>query len=196
MSSILEAYYNEKDPVRRLKYLKKSIAQGEEPEANAIRQELWDIRYQEKTGEGKDSRADGYMGLWMNMEFEKGGSKRFFGVSSARKNLSKIMKKLRLEEYENKSELHKELLYREYCHTVETYIALSESDKNYNTYLFGLLSMKEESSRSKLKEDVIETGVKLPQEIGMEKEFALLTKAVQEVHARYFGNDEEDEDDI
>ena len=38
-------YYREKDPMERLKLLEQSIAAGEDTEGNAIRKELWDIRY-------------------------------------------------------------------------------------------------------------------------------------------------------
>ena len=59
-------YYREKDPMERLKLLEQSIAAGEEPEENRIRKELWEIRYSDKAETG-DTRADGYLGLWMSL---------------------------------------------------------------------------------------------------------------------------------
>ena len=59
-------YYREKDPMERLKLLEQSIAAGEEPEENRIRKELWEIGYSDKSETG-DTRADGYLGLWMTL---------------------------------------------------------------------------------------------------------------------------------
>ena len=41
-------YYNEMDPAKRLALLNLSIESGEEPELNAIRKDLWEIRYKDK----------------------------------------------------------------------------------------------------------------------------------------------------
>ena len=87
-------YYREKDPMERLKLLEQSIAAGEEPEENKIRKELWDIRYSDKSETG-DTRADGYLGLWMTMEFNRNSASRFFGTRSAKKEIGKYLKKLK-----------------------------------------------------------------------------------------------------
>ena len=42
---IITLYYRESDPMKRKMFLDQSIAAGEEEEANAIRKELWEIRY-------------------------------------------------------------------------------------------------------------------------------------------------------
>ena len=51
-------------------FLDQSIAAGEEEEANAIRKELWEIRYGGKS-EVPDTPADGYLALWMALEFNE-----------------------------------------------------------------------------------------------------------------------------
>ena len=86
-------YYREKDPMERLKLLEQSIAAGEEPEENRIRKELWEIRYSDKAETG-DTRADGYLGLWMTMEFNRNSASRFFGTRSAKKEIGKYLKKI------------------------------------------------------------------------------------------------------
>ena len=45
-------YYRELDPVVRKKLLDKSIEAGEDPENNAIRRELWEMRYSEASDDG------------------------------------------------------------------------------------------------------------------------------------------------
>mgnify|MGYP000033250230 len=40
-------YYREHDPMKRKMFLDQSIAAGEDEEANAVRKELWELRYGE-----------------------------------------------------------------------------------------------------------------------------------------------------
>lgn len=188
----LEKYYHETDPLKRLKYLEKSIAEGEEPEANAVRKELWDIRYSEKAqGEAKGNRADGFFKLWMELEFCKGQTKRIFNFGAPTKHLKKIMKKLQFPEFQDKSSLHKEILYRECCHLVETYMELCEKDKTYNSMLCGLLTIKEDDAKEKLKNDIQYVALVLPGELKMEKELEILTDACREMYKKHFNEDEE-----
>ena len=70
-------YYNEMDPAKRLALLNLSIESGEEPELNAIRKDLWEIRYKDKAQSGGDTRADGFLALWMKMEFNKDHGNKF-----------------------------------------------------------------------------------------------------------------------
>ena len=97
-------YYREKDPMERLKLLEQSIAAGEEPEENRIRKELWEIRYSDKAETG-DTRADGYLGLWMTMEFNRNSASRFFGTRSAKKEIGKYLKKLKFQELQERGGL-------------------------------------------------------------------------------------------
>ena len=39
-------YYREHDPMKRKMFLDQSIAAGEDEEANAVRKELWELRYE------------------------------------------------------------------------------------------------------------------------------------------------------
>ena len=38
-------YYKEHDPMKRKMFLDQSIAAGEDEETNAVRKEIWEIRY-------------------------------------------------------------------------------------------------------------------------------------------------------
>ena len=113
-------YYRESDPARRLALLNMSIEAGEEPELNQIRRELWDIRYQDPSELGGDTRADGFIALWMLMEFNKDSGKRFMGVRGGRKEIMKQLNKMKFQEICAKGKDYEELLYRECCHMVKT----------------------------------------------------------------------------
>jgi len=174
--------------MERLKLLEQSIAAGEEPEENKIRKELWDIRYSDKSETG-DTRADGYLGLWMTMEFNRNSASRFFGTRSAKKEIGKYLKKLKFQELQEKGGLYEELLYRECCHLVLVYMDLCQTDKSYNTTIFGLIHIKEDSAKAKVQRDIRETAVELPANLGMEAELGIITRAAREIYRQYYPNE-------
>ena len=181
-------YYREKEPMERLKLLEQSIAAEEDPEGNRIRKELWEIRYSDKSEAG-DTRADGYLGLWMTMEFNRNSSSRFFGTRSAKKEIGRYLTKLKFQEIQEKGGLYQELLYRECCHMVLVYMDLCQTDKSYNTTLCGLIHIKEDSAKSKLQRDIRETAVDLPGTLGMESELGIITRAAREIYRQYYPNE-------
>ena len=181
-------YYREKEPMERLKLLEQSIAAEEDPEGNKTRKELWEIRYSDKSEAG-DTRADGYLGLWMTMEFNRNSGSRFFGTRSAKKEIGKYLTKLKFQEIQEKGGLYEELLYRECCHMVLVYMDLCQTDKSYNTTLCGLIHIKEDSAKSKLQRDIRETAVDLPGTLGMESELGIITRAAREIYRQYYPNE-------
>ena len=181
-------YYREKEPMERLKLLEQSIAAEEDPEGNKIRKELWEIRYSDKSEVG-DTRADGYLGLWMTMEFNRNSGSRFFGTRGAKKEIGKYLTKLKFQEIQEKGGLYEELLYRECCHMGLVYMDLCQTDKSYNTTLCGLVHIKEDSAKSKLQRDIKETAVDLPGALGMEAELGIITRAAREIYRQYYPNE-------
>ncbi len=185
-SAIIAAYYKETDPLKRLKILNKSIENGEDPEGNAIRKEIWEVRYAEQSAASRQTRADGFLGLWMTMEFNRYSAGKYFGKKSAIKETHRWLDKLKFAEFQNDADpLKKELFYRECVHMVYTYVTLSREDKNYNSYLLGFLRMKKESAEEKMKKDIYETGIELPEKLGIE-ELNIVARATQEVYDQEF----------
>lgn len=188
---IIEKYYREQDPMKRKKILEKSIAAGEEPEKNAVRKELWEARYSETSDMGAGTRADGFLRMWMNMGFNKNTAGKMFGGKSARKTIVKEIERTRFLEMKKKSPLHEELLYRECIHLVDIYINLCRNDRSYTTYLCGIMKYKEADVIAKLRKDVWETGVKVPEDFKLEEELDLLIKATKEVYELHFAEEED-----
>ncbi len=179
-------YYREYDPMKRKMFLDQSIAAGEDEEANAVRKELWELRYGGPSELGPDTRADGYLALWMAMEYSKDTAGKLFGTKRARKEIEKNLDRLKFKELQEKSELHRELLYRECCHMVKTYMELCEKDKTYNTTLFGIVPINEKNAKSKLQGDIYHTAVRLPEEINMQQELGIITRAAREAYEDHF----------
>ena len=186
----IAAYYKEQDPAKRKKLLEKSVAAGEEPEANEIRKKLWNIRYRDKSSVDPKTRADAFLGLWMVLEFNRNAGGKMFGKNRARKEILKELDKNRIPELLEESELSKKLIYRECYHLVKMYSDLCETDRSYGSTLFGLFSMKENDLKAKVKADLYETGVKLAQDLELEKELAPVIKAAQEVLEYKFPDEE------
>ena len=86
---IIALYYREHDPMKRKMFLDQSIAAGEDEEANAVRKELWELRYGEPSEAGSGTRADGYLALWMAMEYSKDTAGKRFGLKSQKRNREK-----------------------------------------------------------------------------------------------------------
>ena len=109
---IITQYYKEHDPMKRKELLEQSIAAGECPEENQIRKELWEIRYAEPSKVDKENRADGFLSLWMVMEFNKEAGKKLFGFKGAQKEINKHLRRLQFDQLRSKGELYEEILYR------------------------------------------------------------------------------------
>lgn len=180
---IIAEYYREHDPKKRKALLEQSIASGEDIKADKIRQELWEARYS-KNGSGE--MADGYLRFWMAMEFNRKAASRWFGVKSAYKEIKKELDSVKFHEFSAKDELYHHLLYRECCHLVNLYMDLCKTDRSYNSILAGIITIKEEEAKAKLKKDIYETAVCLPRDLGMEEELSVLTKAAREMYELQF----------
>ena len=102
-SPIIALYYREHDPMKRKMFLDQSIAAGEDEEANAVRKELWELRYGEPSEAGSGTRADGYLALWMAMEYSKDTAGKLFGLKRARKEIEKNLARLKFREMQERA---------------------------------------------------------------------------------------------
>ena len=185
---VIVQYYKETDPLKRKRLLDMAIEEGTEPEANEIRKEIYQVRYANKSEMNKDVPADGYLGLWMLMEYNRTTGSGFFGGGTRRaaKEIRKILDNLKFQEYQDKGGLYAELHYQEVCHMIRTYMALSKSDRNYNSTIFGMMKMSDERSSDKLKNDVANLMLTLPEKLGLEKELEIVVRAAREVYEEFF----------
>ena len=127
------------------------------------RREIYEARYKNTTNDG--GIADGYLKFWMALEFNRNAGHKIFGPGKAQKEILKELDDVKFREIRAKSPLHEELLYRECKHLVKFYMTLCAQDKNYNSILCGLITIKKESSEAKMKRDIYETAIRLQQRI-------------------------------
>ncbi len=182
-------YYKEIDPLKRKKFLERSIAENEDPEKNPVRLELWSMRYKEAPKHAEVPMADGFMNLLMHLEINRNRIKSLFGSNGAKKEIASLIKKLGVVEFEQKGELYHEVIYREYCHLVQTYFTLCMEDKTYGSAFMGLVQMKKENLIAKMKKDIYETFIKLPVDAGLREELKTLAQAARDVYALQFPED-------
>ena len=89
-------------------------------------------------------------------------------------------------EMQEKSYLHRELLYRDCCLMVKTFMDLCDKDKTYFSSLCGIVPISEKSAKSKLQKDVYTTAIVFPEEINMQEELEMITKAAREAYEAHF----------
>ena len=181
---IIAQYYRETEPKKRKQLLDQAIASGEDQEANEIRREIYEARYKNTTNDG--GIADGYLKFWMALEFKRNAGHKILGPGKAQNEILKELDDVKFREIRAKSPLHEELLYRECKHLVKFYMTLCAQDKNYNSILCGLITIKKESSEAKMKRDIYETAIRLPKDLNLEEELALVTKAAHEVYGQEY----------
>ena len=186
----ISRYYREIDPMKRKKILSKSVEENEDPGMNPVRQELWEIRYRDKAKASGVDRADGFMALLMDMELGKGSVKKMFGGKHVIRDVQKRLEKLEFQRFANGDEIQREVLYRECCHLVQTYMQLCLEDKTYGTAFLGIVPMKKENILAKLRTDIFETFIQFPHDAKLEEELAPLTKAARVMYELQFPDDE------
>ena len=94
-------------------------------------------------------------------------------MKSAKKEIGKHLEKLKFREFQQGDALRQELLYKECCHMVKTYMELCEKDKNYNTIICGIVPIGEKGAKNKLQIDIYETAV-------------IITRAAREAYEKHF----------
>lgn len=184
---IIVEYYRETDSLKRKKLLEISIANGEEPEANEIRKEIWEIRHKDKLKDG--TPMDSFMKLWMHLEFNRDSRNHFGGNKRAVRELKQILEEIHFQEIIDKGGLYEKLLYRECVNLVALYMDLCEHDRTYGTGVFGLVPLKKESLENKLRTDIYQTAVQVPEELGLKRDLVLLTQAAREAYSQHFSGE-------
>lgn len=190
-TELLKKYYQETDPMRRRRILEKSIEQGEDPERNRIRMELWEVRYQYQSRAAKGERGDGFLRLWIHMKYADGNTGGILGgVRRSRKEVQKEMDKLQFSRWQELGGLYEECFYEECLHLAALYMESCHTDKSYGSGLMGLMALSDEKVMDKLTDDVYGIAFRVPKALKLTEELSILTRAICQVYSARYPADE------
>lgn len=181
-------YYQEIDKQKRKALLDGAIAEeGMNPEYE-LRLALWERRYEQR--EKEPEGVDYYIRGWMTVMYLKQTATSIFGKRSALRDIQKAKKDWNLEFLKEQGDLGERLLYQELYNMVKLYIHLCSNDKNYRTYLFGMMQIDQKKLTEKIARDVEECTRRIPQILGEEKELRVLQRAAADAFCDVFPAEE------
>ena len=185
MSRELELqYYREREPEKRQKILEYMISEGQNPDDDRLRKEIFDTRYVYRS----KMLADEYLRFWIILRMYSLMDLNTRQTNKARKAVQKEMKKLHLEEIKGKNP---HIAYQEFYHLAALYIKTCQEDKNYGKVFFGIVNSRAENTEKKLKADVLETGVFVPKRLGLDKELDVFIQGVKDAYRDAFAEEED-----
>lgn len=173
----LHDFYSETEVEKRQEILNELIALGQEPENTAKLQELWSLRYQ-KTKRGS---GDIFIRAFMELYYISGEMDTMFRKNYNKKVIKRSLKDLGIS---GEHSFPEEMLYKEYKHLALCYIEVTR--KNGGPRVFGFsMTTKPDYIDKKLRNDFFTLGNELPEKAGLQKEFALLNRALSEAAREY-----------
>jgi len=175
-------YYLETNAKVREDILKSQLEKDPSKE-NLLRYQLWKKRY---TLPGKGiTGVDYYMKLVLSMELTAEKRNSLFGKKSFRKELGQIRDIFcldQLKEFPDYAHLWKD----EFLNFWSLYIEVCREDKNYTGELLGLGRISGERLTNKLKNDMEQKAVILPEKLGLSDDLSLFGEAAREAFCYYF----------
>lgn len=169
-----ENYYSELDPEKRLELLEKQLKISAGSDLGNYTA-IFQARYEKQKSGGY---ADRFLEGWLELSFMAKNRTSKMLLKGNRKKAAKI---LSLWDGDNALPWGKELVVAELKHLAATYITACLSDQTYRSVLLNMGKMKDEKVVQKIREDLDQVTVKLPQALGMQEEFQMFTEAVMDV---------------
>ncbi|MEE8885757.1 MAG: DUF6553 family protein [Eubacteriales bacterium] len=178
-------YMHETDKNKRKELLDQAVAvEGVTPE-NELRQKLYDARYVKVDG----TDADRFVAGWMAVFYLRGTTKSIF----SKKKIEKIRKELvddwQMELIEAYGETGREVLYEELFNMTKLYIELCQQDRGYNSVLFELGKIKEDTLKAKIADDVFTNAYTTMRDTGLDQEFSIFTRAATDAYCEIYSRD-------
>ena len=179
-----ESFYGVSDRAIRKAALEKQIEKGEEPEANRLRMELWEKRYNRR---GRDPEGiDYFIRAWLSMKYIYNNRNGVFHGRKMQRDLRKIQEELCLDWGRESGSQREQVLYDELYHLGGCYIDLCLSDKSYSSIIMGMGQMKASTLQNKIGQEILALAYQLPKLARMEKEFQILTQALTDCYNEKF----------
>lgn len=190
VSELIRKYYEESDPIKRKAILEESIAKGEEPEAGQARMELWNCRYANKIDKKSETRADGFMKLWMTLKFFSGSRMGNFTRKRNQREIRKLLDDLGFEKMKAYGTMGEQVLYQECYHAARVYVTSCSEDKRYASSLLGLMSISKEKVQEKIAKDTVLVSKLIPEELHMEEDMRIFSEGSIQAYKDMFPGDD------
>ena len=175
-------YYMETNPLRREELLKARLEE-DDSEENQIRYQLWQSRY---NGPGKKKAgADYYMRALLSMGAFVEKKSSFLGKKTYQKGVRMLRDTFCLDLLKEKPQ-YAYLWRDEFVHLWSIYIEACRDDRNYSSIMLGVGRMSQGSLVSKIKHDIHQKSVILPEELGLSEELIQFRQAAREAFSYYY----------
>lgn len=177
-------YYRELDREKRQEILEQVIAEEGMSPDKEVRKRLLEERYEQTKKE--KTQVDRFIRAWMTLAYTKNVSGGLFGRKKLLKDRESILKDWNFELARQYGEEGERALYQELHNMTELYLTLCQDDKSYSSMLLGLGKMNKDSLIAKMAREIYMMAYELPQELGMEEELRLFTRAATDVYYEMF----------
>lgn len=175
----LRGYYSESSPAKRRRILDAALESQADPQADGIRLQIWEQRYAQPGERGRDTRADGFLKLWIDLHCISENPPGRFGVKRVQRRLQRDLEALGFFHFYGESAQARELLYQECLHTARLYVNLCFSDRNYTSMVLGMMPMKRGRVMDKVSRDLRGLYEDLPRAIEIPEPVELLLRAAR-----------------
>lgn len=177
-------YYRELDREKRWEILEQAIAEEGMTPDKEVRKKLLEERYEK--GKKDKTQIDRFIRGWMTLAYTKNTSGGLFGRKKLQKDREKILKDWNFELARQYGQEGEVALYQEFHNMTELYLTICQDDKAYSSMILGLGKMSKDSLLGKMAREIYTMAYEIPQEMGMEEELQLFTKAATDVFYEMF----------
>ena len=183
----VQQYMREPESWKRKEILDQAIAEEGMTPDNELRLKLWEKRYVKQN----DREIDTFIRGWVNLNFLESSGKGLFSKNRIEKDKQKILEDWQVALAAEYGETGRQVLYEEFFNLSRLYIKLCEEDKQYNSVLLGLGTMKKEKLVRKIAADVFNAAYNVPNRHNMKEDLALFTKAATEAFYEVYDRDKD-----
>jgi len=176
-------YYAEINPEKRQRILTEHVSNPKTAD-DLFREKLWVSRY----GKRKP-KNDAFVGHLMNLKYisESGA----FDIGGKKKKLAiEIIHGLYLFEFEKRDAKQQSIIFQELKNACLKFIDVSANGRGFTSVVFGMGQLSEESVAKKIADQLSVAAYTAPRLLHMDKEFAILQKAVAETFRETYPNRE------
>lgn len=175
-------YYSMDDPIERKKLLDLATERGIDPEGNVVRYLLWNRRHPDAQKQIAKNQivTDMFIKSWMALDILSEDTKSRWKKNRITKNVKKQLEVLGLDLVLPYGMQGVQVYYEEMYQLIRYYIQLCQEDKIYGSAVLGLFKLPKDEYANKVAQNLYRVCHKIPKDLEMQEDFAILQKAALE----------------